>query len=154
MKKAILTLLVALVFFGIELFFVKQGVFAFNWVSNGLFFFTSIIALAVFLILLLIKNYNAAFIILSLGFLIVVPVNMYYLNELQALKSNSDEIVHWAYQEQLRTNSFPDKLTIKHDERIHYTKFKNNEFSLIFSVSSPNSGHFYNSNSGWGYMDD
>lgn len=154
MKKNILTLLVALVFLGIELFFVKQGVYTFNWVSNGMFFLTSIISFAVFFILYLFKNYNAAIITLSLGFLIIVPVNMYYLTELNALKSSSDKIVHWAYQEKLRTNFFPDKLTIEHDERIHYTKSRKNSFSLTFSVSSPSSGHFYNSSSGWGYSDD
>lgn len=91
---------------------------------------------------------------LVFGFLLIVPFNIYYSNDWRILKEKSDGIVHWAYRIKSKTGSFPDKLTFKCDPRITYHREDEEYFGIHFYISTPNTGHFYSSKDGWGYMDD
>jgi hypothetical protein len=88
-----------------------------------------------------------------IGFLVIVPYNMYYSIELRELKIKGDRIVNWAHQVELETNSFPENLTIESDPRITYVREKDS-FIVSFYVTTPTTGHFYTPKDGWGYMDD
>lgn len=91
--------------------------------------------------------------VLLAGMLLVVPLNMHYSRDLRKLKQESDAIVHWVYQQKLKTNAFPEIIG-KHDPRITYMADGENGFSLYFYVATPTTGHFYTPKDGWGYMDD
>lgn len=106
-------------------------------------------------ILFLAFNRNeVSIVILIAGVIAVVPYNIYYANDLQNLKAESDSIVHLVYQQKLKTDTFPKTINSKYDSRITYTKDGEDGFMLFFYVTTPNTGHFYTSKDGWGYMDD
>lgn len=154
MKKIILSLLILLIFIPIEYYFASKAYYTVGWAVNGLFLHVLWISILLSITFLALDFRKTALTILVAGFLVIVPYNMYYANLWYELKTQSDDIVHWAYTVRSKTNTFPEKLKRKYNPRITYTKGEDGNFSLFFYVSTPNTGHFYDSKNGWGYMDD
>jgi hypothetical protein len=153
MQKLVFICIVCLLVLPVELYVSWKSIYLFNSVISVLFYLVSI-SVVIASISLNWFNYKAySYITLIVGFLFIIPVNLYYLSELEKLKSTSDEIVHWAYTKRLKSNIFPKKLERKFDKRITYSA-KDDSFTVYFYVSSSNIGHFYSSKSGWGFMDD
>lgn len=155
MKKIILSLLLLIVFVPIEYHFSSQAYYTVGWLVNRLFMYVVWISILTGIAFLWLDFRKTAVVLFVSGFLIIVPFNMYYANVWHELKTQSDQIVHWAYQVKLKTGYFPDKPAFSCDSRITYSKNKKEDsFGIHFYISTPNTGHFYNSNEGWGYMDD
>lgn len=81
-------------------------------------------------------------------------MNIFYTQQYFHLKNQSDEIVHLMFQEKLNSGKFPKTIKLNIDSRITYQLENDNQFTLSFFVANKNSGHFYSSKSGWGFMDD
>lgn len=154
MRKILLSLLILLVFVPVEYYFASQAYYTSGWALHGLLLHVLWISILLSITFLALGFQKTALILLVSGFLLIVPFTLYDVNLWSRLKTESDEIVHWAYQVKSKTGTFPKVLTRKHDHRISYTKEKNDQFTLFFYVSTPSTGHFYTSKDGWGYMDD
>ncbi|GEM_PF-6003921 len=153
MQKIIFIAVICFFVLPIELYLSGKSIYVTNSIICGLFYFTSLI-LTLLAIILFSFNYKTnSYLVLIFGFLLIIPFNLYYLKEFDNLKSYSEKVVHWAYTEKIKSKAFPTKLTTKHDKRIVYT-VDNDSFTVFFFVISSNTGHFYSSKSGWGFMDD
>ncbi|MGV3609509.1 MAG: hypothetical protein ACO1N0_01075 [Fluviicola sp.] len=154
MKKLILSLLILIIFVPVEYYFASQAYYTDGWGGEAVYLLASICFSSLSILFLFLDSRKMSLSILLTGFLTVVPINMYYANLWHDLKSESEEIVHWAYQVRLKTGAFPEKLKRKHSPRITYNKESGDAFSVLFYVANKNTGHFYTSKGGWGYMDD
>jgi hypothetical protein len=154
MKKIILSLLILVVFVPIEYYFALQAYYTVGWIGPGLFLIASWISILLAIVFLMTDYQKTAVAILISGILAIVPFNIHYSNELLKLKTQSDTIVHYAYQVKLKTNTFPKKLAIKYNSRIRYYCENDSSFSVSFFVASTNTGYFYTPKDGWCYMDD
>ncbi len=154
LKNIILSLSIILLFGMMEFYFSDLSKHTFQAIFSGLFFLVTIMSLLLFFILFNVHYRKLSLVFLLIGFFVVVPLNMYFQNQLDQVKSQSDEIVHYAFQEKIKTGEFPKKINIKSDKRIFYCQEDKNLFTLSFYIVDPNIGHFYSSKDGWGFMDD
>jgi uncharacterized membrane protein len=154
MRKLFLSISILITVLPLEIYFSEQAYFTIGAYSNALFQLASYLSILLSILFLILNKTKFCIGTLVLGLFTIVPVNMYYAKRWQNLKIESDEIVHWVYQQKLNNNSFPEKLIRKHDPRIKYTKENEYGFTLFFYVTTPNTGHFYTPKDGWCYMDD
>lgn len=153
MNKIYFLILIILVFLPVELYFSEEANFTVNSVTSTCFYVITYFSIYIS-VFLFVSNYRiVSILILIVGFLVIVPINMYYSYELKGLKIKSDRIVNWAHQVELKTNSFPN-IKVQSDKRITYTKEDDGTFSLFFYVTTSNNGHFYTPKDGWCFMDD
>ena len=152
-KKVIFVILIVLVFLPIENYFSKESVYATNWGISALFYIVSWVSIVLSVVFLVCNFFKVSIIILVSGILLVVPFNIYQLNDLRILKDEGDRIVHDAYQYKLKTGSYPEDFHSK-DSRIVYDKDRTGSFMVSFYVFSSSGGHFYTPKDGWVFMDD
>ena len=153
MRKLVFSSIIIWIVLPIESYFSEQAYFTNSSLVSGLFYFISYTTIFLSILLLVLDMNRSSMVILALGLFAVVPYNLYCANDLRNLKAKSDNLVHWVYQQKLKTNSFPAALKINSDPRITYSR-QEDGFSLFFYVATPTTGHFYTSRDGWGYMDD
>lgn len=152
-RKSFVIVLLSCIVFCVENYFSDQACLTMNALISAGFHLFSNVSILLFIILSIFGKDKLSSIVLFIGLLIVVPINLYWTYELKKLKMEADEIVHLAYLIKSETNFFPDQMRCKKDKRIIYTKEDGENFTLFFYVTTPNTGHFYSNESGWGYMD-
>lgn len=153
MKNIIYSILIVVVFLPIENYFSEESLYSTNWVISALFYLISWISIIISVVFIWCNFFKASIAILTLGILLVVPFNIYLLNDLRILKSESDRIVNVAYKHKLKNGNYPKQIHSK-DTRVKYLREKDGSFTVSFYVYVQNAGHFYTPEDGWCFMDD
>lgn len=142
--------------FGFFLFVLEYYLSSISWqittnIISVIFYFLTFSIFVITLFLIFFKLEKASIIIILVGFISVVPFNIYFQNELTKLKTESDDIIYSVYKFRAENNYYPKN--IKVNNKIKYS-FDDDGFTVFFYVTTQRIGYFYSSKDGWNYMGD
>ena len=149
-----------IIFIILELVAMKLSYENYGWFEMCVIFIAIFINILPILFFIFNKK-SVAIIILTLLFLLIVPVQLYFTNMRLKLKEEGANIVCYAYQSKLNTGNFPTNISAykfvypKLKNHFFYNNKKDKAFTVSYYVGTTSTSHYYSHERGrWEYYDD